>query len=149
MKFVFFFSILIFEQVALAADIHAWTDKDGHRHFSEKLPLGANDVKSSSVPEIKSVRTEESIRKTIELQKGKLFVKYKKALKNNPSLHGRLVVRLTVESSGIVSQALLIKSELGDSELENELISQFQSIDFGKESVKATSIRYSMEFLPN
>jgi uncharacterized FlgJ-related protein len=149
MKFVFFFTVFIFGQAALATDIHAWTDKNGHKHFSEKLPLGANDVKSSSAPEVKTVRTEESIRKAIELQKGKLFVKYRKALKNNPSLHGRLVVRLTVEPSGIVSQALLIKSELGDSELENEFISQFKSIDFGKENIKATSISYSMEFLPN
>ncbi len=149
MKSTIFFMFFVFGSVALASDIHAWTDKDGNKHFSEKPPLGVSDVKSSNVPESLPVRTEVSMQKKIDLQKGKFFVKYRKALMNKASLEGRFVVKLTVEPSGVVSQAELIKSELGDSDLENEFISQFKSIDFGKENVKTTAITYKMDFLPN
>jgi Domain of unknown function (DUF4124) len=147
MKFNLVFLIFIYTQTACGAEIHAWTDKDGRKHYTDKAPLNINEVKSTSVTEILSARSQESMRKAIELHRGPIFAKYMKALKKNSSLNGKFTVRLSVEPSGLVNQAVLIKSELRNPELESELLSEFNSINFGKERVKESSINYTIDFL--
>ncbi len=147
MKFSLVVLILIFAQAASGAEIHSWTDKDGRKHFTDTSPSNS-EAESTSTIEILSDRTLESMRNAIDIHKGKIFAKYMKALKRNPSLNGKCTVKLSVAPSGVVNQASLIKSDLGDPEFESEILSEFKAINFGKERVKETSITYPIAFFP-
>lgn len=96
-----------------------------------------------------SARSDEEIRQIMDRNKGAIFAIYNRALRSNPALQGKVVVRLVIEPNGRVSSAEIVSSELDDEELENKLLARIQLIAFNASEVVRTTLNYSFDFLPN
>jgi hypothetical protein len=93
-------------------------------------------------------RDTESIRKVLDANKGAIYAIYRKALRSDPSLQGKLTVNLQIEANGSVSNVKLIFSELGYPDVENKLLNRIRLINFGDQAVTQTLLDYSFNFLP-
>ena len=80
--------------------------------------------------------------------KGAIFALYNRALRNDPSLEGKLVLRLTIAPNGAVTFCEIISSELGDSELERKLVARIKMFRFEAKDVEAITTTKPIEFFP-
>jgi outer membrane biosynthesis protein TonB len=62
----------------------------------------------------KASRSREEIELVFDRNKGAIFALYNRALRMDPSLEGKLVLRLTIAPSGEVTFCEIVSSELGD-----------------------------------
>ena len=93
-------------------------------------------------------RDVESIRKTLDANKGAIYSLYRRALRKDPSLQGKMAVKLVIEADGSVSDVSLVHSELQAPELERKLLARIGLIQFGAENVTQTKLEYAFNFLP-
>jgi protein TonB len=93
-------------------------------------------------------RNIESIRKVLDANKGAIYAIYRKALRSDPSLEGKVTVKLNIEPNGGVSKVELVFSELDSNVVENKLLSRIKLINFGEQNVISTLLEYSFNFLP-
>ena len=93
-------------------------------------------------------RNTESIRKVLDANKGAIYAIYRKALRSDPSLQGKLTVNLQIEPNGLVSKVKLVFSELDSPEVEKKLLNRIRLISFGEQQVTQTLLDYSFNFLP-
>jgi len=93
-------------------------------------------------------RSDEAIRRIMDVNKGAIFSIYNRALRKDPSLQGRFVFELTIEPSGTVSSIKLLSSELNNDSLARKILSRIRMIRFGAEEVLKTRVNYSFDFLP-
>lgn len=94
-------------------------------------------------------RSDESIRRVMDQQKGAIFAVYNRALRNDPTLQGKFVFEMVIEPSGDVSDVKLISSELSDNDLISKILARIRLINFGSADVARTRVNYSLDFLPN
>jgi protein TonB len=93
-------------------------------------------------------RQTESIRKVLDANKGAIYAIYRKALRSDPSLQGKVTVKLSIEPNGGVSNVELVFSELNSEDVENKLLRRIKLINFGDQNVTKTLLDYSFNFLP-
>ncbi len=94
-------------------------------------------------------RSEESIRSTLDANKSALYAIYNRALREDPSLQGKVVFKLVIEPDGSVSSCSIVSTELNDPALGNKLISRMKFINFGPDDVTQTTTQWAIDFLPN
>lgn len=104
----------------------------------------ADKAKPGALP----ARSSEEIQMVFDRNKGTLNAIYNRALRQNPALAGKVVLKLTIAPSGAVTECELISSELNDPELERKLVARVQLFDFGQKSAAATTITYPIDFFP-
>ena len=97
----------------------------------------------------RSVRSDESIRKVMDRNKGAIYTLYNRALRQDPTLRGKVSVQIVIEPDGAVSAVKLLSSELGDDDLERKLLARIRMIDFGAAPVGRTVLKYAFDFLPS
>lgn len=90
----------------------------------------------------------ESIRKVLDANKGAIYAIYRRALRQDPSLQGKVTVNLAIEPGGSVSAITLVSSELDFPELEKKLLARIGLVNFGSDRVTKTVLDYSFNFLP-
>lgn len=95
-----------------------------------------------------AVRPMAEIRATFDRNKTALFSLYNRALRQNPTLAGTLLLELVIEPGGEVSAVRVISSELEDQKLEQRLMARVQMFDFGKAKVEQRTVEYPVNFLP-
>lgn len=105
-------------------------------------------VDSGRAPDQLRGRADAEIRKTIDRNKGAIFAIYNRALRSQPQLRGKLAIKMVIAPDGSIVSATLVASDLGDTELENRLLTRIRMITFGAANVAATTLNYSFEFLP-
>jgi outer membrane biosynthesis protein TonB len=94
-------------------------------------------------------RTDEDIQIVFDRYKAALYRLYNRELRNDPTLRGQLVVRLTIEPDGSVSLCQLESSDMGAPSLVQQVIDRIHGFDFGaKEGIVAMTIIYPIDFLP-
>ena len=93
-------------------------------------------------------RSEESIRSVLDQNNASLYSIYNRALREDPSLQGKVTFKLVIEPDGSVSSCTIVSSELSDSSLGNKLVSRMKLINFGADNVTATTTQWSIDFLP-
>jgi hypothetical protein len=93
-------------------------------------------------------RDTESIRKVLDANKGAIYAIYRKALRSDPSLQGKVTVNLQIEPNGSVSTVKLVFSELDSPAVEKKLLNRIRLINFGELQVTQTLLDYSFNFLP-
>jgi TonB family protein len=81
--------------------------------------------------------------------KGALEAIYVRALRNDPTLQGKVVFELTISPSGKVTKCRIISSELGAKKLERRLVSRVKSFLFSKKDVATVTVTYPIHFLPS
>ncbi len=95
-----------------------------------------------------AARSEEEIRKIMEQHKGAIYSIYNRALRQNASLEGKMVVKIVIDPSGAIVEASLVSSELGDKDLEGKILQRIRMIRFPASSVARTTINQTFDFLP-
>lgn len=90
----------------------------------------------------------ESIRKVLDANKGAIYAIYRRFLRQDPSLQGKVTVNLEIAPNGSVSAIKLVLSELQLPALESKLLSRIKMVNFGDEQVNTTILDYSFNFLP-
>jgi hypothetical protein len=94
-------------------------------------------------------RTDEEIQIVFDRYKASFYRLYNRELRNNPTLKGQMVLRLTIEPDGSVSMCVLQSSDMNAPDLADQVVSRVKTMNFGaKEGVQAVTIAYPIDFLP-
>ena len=94
-------------------------------------------------------RTDEEIQIVFDRYKATLYRIYNKALRNDPSLQGKILVRLSIAPDGGVSFCEVQSTSLSSEELVDKIIGRIKRFNFGmKEGVSVVTIDYPIDFLP-
>ncbi len=96
----------------------------------------------------KASRSREEIELVFDKNKGVIFALYNRALRNDPSLEGKVVLRLTIAPNGQVTMCEVISSELGDPDLENKLVQRIKLFRFEAKDVEAITTTKPIDFFP-
>jgi hypothetical protein len=107
---------------------------------------GADRPKARSGPG--PARTDEEIQIVFDRYKASFYRLYNRELRNNPTLKGQMVLRLTIEPDGSVSMCTLQSTDMDAPDLATQVVSRVRTINFGAKDVPAVTIVYPIDFLP-
>jgi len=77
-----------------------------------------------------SLRSSAAIARIVNQRKSGIEYLYKKHLKNNPTMEGKIIVRFTIAANGSVTAASTVSSGLGNPTLEGEILSRIRTWRF-------------------
>jgi periplasmic protein TonB len=97
----------------------------------------------------KAGRSLEEIKLVFDRNKGAIYTIYNRALRDDPSLQGKVVVKLTIAPSGQVLDCMIVSSELRSPELERKFAARIKQFDFGARNVDTLVVTYPIDFLPS
>lgn len=97
----------------------------------------------------KASRSLEDIKLVFERNKGSIYAIYNRALREDPSLQGKVVLELKIAPSGEIVAARIISSELKANELEGKLLARIRQFDFGAKDVEVMVVSWPLDFLPS
>lgn len=94
-------------------------------------------------------RTDEEIQIVFDRYKAALYRIYNTELRKNPTLRGKMLLRLTIEPAGEVSACKVESTDLASPEVVAQIVERVKRFNFGpKEGVPKTTILYPIDFLP-
>jgi len=94
-------------------------------------------------------RTDEEIQIVFDRYKAALYRIYNRELRKNPTLQGKMILRITILPSGKVSKAKVESSDLDSALLSRKIIERVKRFNFGaKKDVPTITILYPIDFLP-
>jgi hypothetical protein len=94
-------------------------------------------------------RTDEEIQIVFDRYKSAFYRDYNRTLRINPTLQGKMVLRLTIEPDGSVSMCQLQSTDMDAPDLVTQVVNRVKTINFGaKDGVQAVTISYPIDFLP-
>jgi len=96
----------------------------------------------------KASRSREEIELVFDKNKGAIFALYNRALRIDPSLEGKLVLRLTIAPNGQVTACEIVSSELDDAELERKLVQRVLLFRFDARDVEPITTTKPIDFFP-
>ena len=94
-------------------------------------------------------RSLEEIKLVFDRNKGAIYTIYNRALRDDPALQGKVVLKLTISPSGQVLECNIVSSELRSPELERKLAARIKQFDFGAKKVDTMVLTYPIDFLPS
>lgn len=97
----------------------------------------------------KASRSIEDIKLVFERNKGAIYAIYNRALREDPSLQGKVVVELKISPAGDVIGCRVVSSELHAPELEAKLLARIRQFDFGAKDVDQMVVTWPVDFLPS
>lgn len=97
----------------------------------------------------KASRSREEIERVFDANKGRIFTLYNRALRENPALQGKVVLRLTIAADGRVTFCEIVSSELNDAELERGLVQRVLQFQFeARDDVEPITTTKPIDFFP-
>ncbi|MDY0066974.1 MAG: AgmX/PglI C-terminal domain-containing protein [Steroidobacteraceae bacterium] len=93
-------------------------------------------------------RSEEEIALVFDRNKGAIYALYKRALRDNPQLQGKVVLELTITPDGSVTHCEVVSSELQDPELERKLAARVKMFRFEAKEVATIKVTKPIDFFP-
>ena len=96
----------------------------------------------------KASRSQEEIELVFDRNKGAIFRLYNRALREDPTLQGKLVLRLTIAPNGSVTMCEVVSSELGNADLERKLVQRVKLFRFEAKDVEAITTTKPIDFFP-
>lgn len=95
-------------------------------------------------------RTDEEIQIVFDRYKAALYRIYNRKLRDDPTLQGKVVLRITIEPDGSVSLCKMESSDMKSPDLEADIVDRVKKINFGeKAGVPKITILYPIDFLPS
>ncbi|WP_227546086.1 AgmX/PglI C-terminal domain-containing protein [Marinobacter fonticola] len=148
------------EQSDVLAGSDGVNDVDGPQ---EAVDLAQHDVKAVEAPEQRTTpepqeaaqpkgpgeRSMANIRRVFDQQKSALFSLYNRELRRNPALAGEVLLELTIEPDGRVSDCRIVSSELEAPTLEQKIVDRVRLFNFGAADVEQRQVRFPIDFLPS
>ncbi len=96
----------------------------------------------------KPSRTDAEIQWVFDKNKSALYSLYNRALRQDPTLQGKVVLKMTIDPSGSVTACEVVSSEMNASELIQKIVARVLLFDFGSKDVVVTVTTFPIEFLP-
>ncbi len=96
----------------------------------------------------KASRSREEIELIFDKNKGAIYALYNRALRRNPLLQGKVVLKLTIAPSGQVTACEILSSELEDPELERKLVQRVKLFRFNAKDVEVVTTTKPIDFFP-
>ncbi len=94
-------------------------------------------------------RTDEEIQIVFDRYKAALYRIYNRELRKDPTLRGKILLRIAIETDGSVSMCKVESTDLGSPELVAKIVKRIKRFNFGpKEGVQKLTILYPIDFLP-
>ena len=122
--------------------------RDTTRVASPVAGIGPAGGASRSGSSGRASRSREEIELVFDKNKGAIFALYNRALRKDPSLEGKLVLKLTIDPNGAVSFCEIVSSELDDAELERKLVQRVKMFRFESRNVEAITTTKPIDFFP-
>jgi len=97
----------------------------------------------------KASRSIEEIKLVFERNKGAIYALYNRALREEPSLQGKVVVELKISPGGEVVGCRVLSTELKTPELEQKLLARIRLFEFGAKDVDVMVVSWPVDFLPS
>lgn len=97
----------------------------------------------------KASRSVEDVRLIFERNKGAIYAIYNRALRDDPSLQGKVVLELKIAPAGRVEGLRIVSSELKAADLESKLLARIRQFDFGAKDVETLVVTWPVDFLPS
>jgi periplasmic protein TonB len=96
----------------------------------------------------KAARSREEVERVFDTNKGRIFTLYNRALRENPALQGKVVLKLTIKPDGRVESCEVVSSELHDPELEKGLVQRVLQFQFEPRDVETITLTKPIDFFP-
>jgi outer membrane biosynthesis protein TonB len=93
-------------------------------------------------------RTDEEIQIVFDRYKASLYRLYNRELRKDPTLQGKMILRLTIEPDGTVSFCQLHSTDMNAPDLSAQVVDRVKTFNFGAKEVPAITIIYPIDFLP-
>ncbi len=94
-------------------------------------------------------RTDEEIQIVFDRYKSALYRIYNRELRKNPTLQGKMVLRITILPNGKVSKCKVESTDLDSALLSMKIVERVKRFNFGdKKDVPKVTILYPIDFLP-
>jgi TonB family protein len=94
-------------------------------------------------------RSIEDIKLVFDRHKGAIHALYNRALRDDPSLQGKVVLELTIDPGGQVVACRIVASEMHADALERKLLARVRQFDFGAKDVATMVVSWPVDFLPS
>lgn len=94
-------------------------------------------------------RSIEEIRRVFDTNKGAIFAIYNRALRQDPTLQGQVLLELVISPTGQVMDVKVVASDIDDENVIAKIVNRIRMFDFGKRDVGTTTISYPVHFLPS
>ena len=114
----------------------------------DEVGTGQGDVSRSSGRR-KASRSIEEIQLVFDRNKAAIYSIYNRALRKDPTLEGKVVLKLTISPDGRVVACELVSSELSAPGIERKLVARIRLFDFGAKEVETMVVTYPIDFLPS
>jgi TonB family protein len=115
---------------------------------SEIAATGAKEAKPLSSG-ARPARTDEEIQLLFDRYKAALYRIYNTELRKDPSLRGKMVLRITIEPKGEVSACSVESCNMNAPDFNTQIVERVKKFNFGpKDGVPKTTILYPIDFLP-
>lgn len=94
-------------------------------------------------------RTDEEIQLLFDRYKSALYRIYNTELRKDPTLRGKMVLRITIDPDGVVSACSVESCNMDSPGFSAQIVDRVRKINFGpKDGVPKTTILYPIDFLP-
>src|SRR5262245_17216956 len=119
------------------------------RATSSIAPTGGGGDRPKARNGLGASRTDEEIQIVFDRYKSAFYRDYNRELRRNPTLQGKMVLRLTIEPDGAVSMCQMQSTDMDAPDLVAQVLTRVRTINFGaKDGVQAVTIVYPIDFLP-
>jgi TonB family protein len=125
-------------------------DLAGHNTTQVTTSIGNDphaDVQRNSGSK-KGRRDGSDVAQILDANKSAIFALYTRALRDNPDLQGKVVLKLVVAPTGEVTSCEVVSSELNNPDLERKLVARIKLIHFPSMDVEPLTITHPIEFFP-
>ena len=95
-----------------------------------------------------AARSREEIEMIFDQNKGAIYALYSRALRKNPALRGKLVLRLTIAPDGQVTDCEIASSELNEPGFEKRLVARVKMFRFEDKDVSIVTTTKPIDFFP-
>jgi len=111
-------------------------------------PSGSGSGAGDGAGDDRPARSREEIERVFDQNKSAIYALYNRALRQNPSLEGKVVLRLTIAPDGTVTACEVVSSELNDPDLEQRLVQRVMLFRFEAKNVAPVTTTKPIDFFP-
>lgn len=93
-------------------------------------------------------RSDEEIRLVFSRHQGSFYRHYNRALREDDSLQGKVVLKFTIAPNGRITSVEILESELDDEDLEAKILTKVRTMNFGAKDVPPVTTDFTLNFYP-
>jgi len=104
------------------------------------------DVDATVTADGQPTRSKRELNMALERKKGRIYKIYQRALRKDPTLGGKVVVKLTILPSGVVESVDIVSSDINVASFLSKLRTLIKGIKFESKDVPTVVVNYPIDF---